>query len=140
MNATTKRYLVDAVERIAFTAVSAASGEGVVHFCHLPQQYVIPVAAGVTAVKALVAKKVGNPTTAAALPAGTDIAVVQAGAFDAAQLQLDALQRLIRHEVEGMTPVPPTDAPPENADSPQRPAVDPAAAKYDATFVINPGV
>lgn len=59
------KYWKDALERILWTALAAALAAGGVYIADLPEVY-IPIATVVlTTVKVAVAKKVGDPTSAA---------------------------------------------------------------------------
>lgn len=62
-----RKYWRDAIERILWTALAAALAAGGVYIADLPEVY-IPIATVVlTTVKVAVAKKVGDPNSAAML-------------------------------------------------------------------------
>lgn len=62
-----RKYWRDALERILWTALAAALAAGGVYIADLPEVY-IPIATVVlTTVKVAVAKKVGDPNSAAML-------------------------------------------------------------------------
>lgn len=58
------RYLLDLVERVAWTAVQAGLGLVTVESLHVPQGYAVLVAAVLALVKGWVARRVGNPGSA----------------------------------------------------------------------------
>lgn len=59
------KYVKDALERILWTAVAAILSAGGVYIADLPQVYIPIATVALTTVKVLVAKKVGDPSSAA---------------------------------------------------------------------------
>jgi hypothetical protein len=64
--------LADSLERVAWTAAEAAVGVLTVEQFDLPQAWVPVIAVVLAALKAFVAGKVGNTSTASTLPASYD--------------------------------------------------------------------
>ena len=58
-------WLRDAAERVAWTAAEVTAGAVLVEGSGLDEWWVAPVAAGLAALKTWLARKVGNPTSAA---------------------------------------------------------------------------
>jgi hypothetical protein len=59
-----RRWLVDAAERVGWTAAAAAAGEGIVLAADLPQWAAVPVITGLTAVKVFAAAHIGDRSSA----------------------------------------------------------------------------
>jgi hypothetical protein len=60
-----REYVKDAVERILWTSVSAAASAAAVYINDLPEVWIPVGTVLLTTVKVLIAKKIGDPNTAA---------------------------------------------------------------------------
>jgi hypothetical protein len=65
-----KVFLLRAAERVLWTAAQAGLATLSVDQFHLPTVYILPIASGLAALKALVARHVGDPDSPATLPKG----------------------------------------------------------------------
>lgn len=63
-----KKFLLDLVERVAWTAAQAGLGVVTVEAAHLPVAYAPVIALVLAAVKGFVASKVGNKDSASSVP------------------------------------------------------------------------
>jgi len=66
-----RRFWLDLAERVVWTAAQVALAGVTVDVFDLPSWAVLPAAAALAAVKGLVARHVGDPDSAAMLPAGS---------------------------------------------------------------------
>lgn len=67
-----KKFYLDALERVIWTAVQAASATGIVAWANWDEKWIVPLATGIALLKTfLFAPMVGNPDTATTLPDGT---------------------------------------------------------------------
>lgn len=70
-----RKFIIDAAERIGYTALSAGLSAGAVYFTKLPSEW-IPVGTIVlTTLKTLIASQIGDKSSAALLPASKETAV-----------------------------------------------------------------
>lgn len=63
------KFRLDLIERVIWTAIQAGLALVTVEALDIPQAYAVIVAAVLATVKGFVARKVGDPTSAATLPA-----------------------------------------------------------------------
>lgn len=71
-SAVVQRFPWDALERIGWTALQGVVGLVVVELADVDMWWALPVASALAALKALIAKKVGQPGTASTLPVSKD--------------------------------------------------------------------
>jgi hypothetical protein len=68
-----KRYYLDALERVIWTALQVASAGAIVDFFNWDAKLVVPIATGITLLKVFfIAPAFGNPDTATTLPRDSD--------------------------------------------------------------------
>lgn len=77
-HALVRRFPWDALERIAWTALEGTVGLAVAAIADVGAWWALPIAVGLAALKALIAKQIGQPGTASTLPASKDPAAVAA--------------------------------------------------------------
>lgn len=65
----TRKFALDALERLAWTGAEAAIAQAAVVARDLPPAWVVPIGMAIAAIKAIVARHVGNPDSAATLKA-----------------------------------------------------------------------
>lgn len=72
-----KKLVFDIAERAGWTFAQVAVGFVVAHQAGWPEQYASVIALGLSIVKGIIASHVGDPNTAATLPASLDPAAKQ---------------------------------------------------------------
>lgn len=68
MNAANKKWLKDAAERILWTAAQVITGAIIIEVSNVDATWAILIIPGLTVLKTALAKKVGDPTSAAIVP------------------------------------------------------------------------
>lgn len=124
MTTTTRKYLTDLAERLAFTGATTGAGVAVCHATGIPLAYAAPISVAVTLVKGVAARYVGTPATAGLTNTNApDAAAQQAQAYDQATAVYAFLRRFLQHEIAVFVSTTSAAASPPVADIPQPAAV-----------------
>jgi hypothetical protein len=66
------RFNIDALERVGFTAIEGAVSVTITGLVNIHTWWAVPIMAGLAVIKSWAARMIGNPATAAVLPASAD--------------------------------------------------------------------